>query len=140
MGAKSSTAGSAEIERAIVDAIGAAGLRLRFDKVAVRLVANVKAALLDIVPDDHAVVFTITAPIRLPSRTAAAIEDLVRGGFSGHELRETVHGNQLRIRRVTGVAAAMPRVMGFVHNPDADPGAILAFAEERLRGQDRARR
>lgn len=132
---------AAEIEREIVDAIGAAGLRLRFDKVAVRLVTGLKAALHDIVADDHhAVVFTITAPIRLPSRTAAAIEDLVRGGFPHHELRKTVHDNLIRIRRVTGVAAAMPRVMGFVHNPDADAGAILALVEARLQGRDRARR
>jgi hypothetical protein len=53
----------------------AAKPRLRFDKVATRLIERLQAALGETVPDGMTVLLTITAPIRLPSRTAASLED-----------------------------------------------------------------
>ncbi len=122
-------------EREITATIEAAGIRLRFDKVALRVLDKVKTALSEIVAENQTVIFMLTAPIRLPSRTAAAMEALARDGFAGNDIHRTIHGNQIRMRRVTGVAAAMPRAIGFVHNPDADADAILALAEARLRGK-----
>ena len=52
--------------------------RLRFDRVALRLVGGLQAALSEFVPDGEAVILTITAPIRLPSKTAAALESKIR--------------------------------------------------------------
>ena len=49
------------------------------------------------------------------------------------ECRKTIHGNRVRVRRLTGVSKAMPRLLGFVHNSDADAGLILDLAEARLR-------
>jgi hypothetical protein len=65
----------------------------------------------------------------------------VRGGLPDREvrntiLRNTIHGNQVRLRRIAGVAADMPRALGFVHNPESDAGLILTLAETRLLGQD----
>lgn len=124
------------VEREIVERIAAAGLRLRFDKVALRLVASVKAILAGTVPENNTIVFAVTAPIRLPAKTAAELESMVRGGLSGGEIRGLVHGNGVQIRRVTGVPLCMPRVIGFVHNPELDADLILALAESRLLGLD----
>lgn len=118
-----------EIEQDIAERCAAAKLRLRFDRVAQRLVRDVKEAATRSVAEGQAVVFTVTAPIKLPAKTIAALIDSIREGSNGGE----VHGNQVQIRRVTGTSAGMPRVLGFVHNPDSDAGRILDLAESRLR-------
>jgi hypothetical protein len=126
---------AALIEREIVAQIAATGIRLRFDKVALRLVDGVKAALRNKVPDGQTVIFTITAPIRHPAKTATALENLVlnglpRSGFSGD-----IHDNQVRIRWVTGVGARVPKVFGFVHNSASDALTLFELAESRLRSR-----
>lgn len=119
------------IERDIVLAIKAAKIRLRFDGVVLRLVGGRQAALANVVPDGEAVIFTITAPIRRPARTAEALDALVREDRP-RDRREVVHGNQVRIRRLTDVPPGAPKVLGFVHNPASDADVILALAEARL--------
>lgn len=120
------------LERDIAAAVSAARIRLRFDRVVIGLVARLKAALDDVVPQDQSIVFTLTAPIRLPAKTAAAIEALVRDDLDGRDIRTTLHGNHVRLRRVAGVSAAMPRVAGFVHNQPSDGEHILDLAQARL--------
>lgn len=116
------------IEQEIAQRCAAAKLRLRFDRVVLRLVGDLKAALTEFMPEGEAVIFTVTAPIKLPAKTIAALETLLRGGFSGGE----VQGNQISVRRVKGVPADRPRVLGFVHNPESDAEHILDLAEARL--------
>jgi hypothetical protein len=41
------------------------------------------------------------------------------------EDRDTIHGNQIRVRFVKGGSRRTPKVIGFVHNPDSDPGVVL---------------
>jgi hypothetical protein len=120
------------VEREIIARLRAAKLRLRFDKVALRLVGRLKAALASVVPEGQTLVFTISAPIRLPAKTAAALEDMVRPAPPGAERHEIVHDNTVRTRRLKGVSKHMPKVLGFVHNVESDAGAILALAEARL--------
>jgi hypothetical protein len=122
------------IEREIIGRIAAAKIRLRFDQAVLRLVNGLKAALAEIVPQDQTVIFTVTAPIRHPAKTTAAIESLVRAGLPDGEICNMIHGNQVRLRRIASVAAEMPRVIGFVHNPEADANLVLALAETQLRG------
>lgn len=126
---------TAEVEQEITDRIAAAKLRLRFDKVALRLINGLKAVLAETVREDQAMIFTVTAPIKLPAKTAAAVEALVRDGLPAGEVHKMIHGNQIRLRRIAGVPAEMPRVVGFVHNPESNPDLILALAEARLLGQ-----
>ena len=122
-----------QIERAVAENCKAQGLALRFDKVALRVIAQLKSALSEIVPQDETLVVTLTAPIRLPAKTVAAIEDLLRDGLPGREVRPEIHGNQVRLNRVSGSSIAMPRVIGFVHNPDFDAGHILKLAKAQIR-------
>jgi hypothetical protein len=119
------------VEREIIARLKAAKLRLRFDKVALRLVGGLKAALASVVPEGQTVVFTISAPIRVPEKTAGALKNMVRSA-PAVERREIVHDNEVRTRPVTGVPKHMPEVLGFVHSVESDAGAILALAEARL--------
>ena len=121
------------IEREILERLKAAKLQLRFDRVVVRLVGDVKAALAGVVPQQQAVVFTVVAPIKHPAKTAAALQPLARDCPPDGERREVLHGNPVRLRRLTGVAPHMPKTLGFVHNPSSDPALILDLAAARLR-------
>ncbi len=120
------------IERELAARIAASGVRLRFDRVVLRLVERLRASLADDVPAGQAVLFACTAPVRLPGKTAVALDGLARGGLPGRGLIERVHGNCVGLRRVVGVPAGLPKVFGFVHNPDADIGLILDLAEACL--------
>jgi hypothetical protein len=72
--------------------------RLRFDKVATALIERLQAALSQVVPDGTTVLLTINAPIRLPSKTAASLEDkiqtLLNRGSLGRDAKDTIHGNR----------------------------------------------
>ena len=139
-------------ERALVDALERQGIavdlaalrprirdnlsqvRLRFDKVALRFVDDMRSALHAFVPDGMTLVFTITAPIRLASKTAALLEDKMRGALA----RRVVHldlgeinGNQIRVRLVRGVSGG-PGVIGFVHNPDCDTDGLFRATQMSL--------
>ena len=54
--AKSPVINADTVEREIVPRLRAAKLRLRFDKVALRLVGGLKAALANVIPEGQAVV------------------------------------------------------------------------------------
>jgi hypothetical protein len=114
----------------------AAKPRLRFDKVATRLLARLQANLDETVPGGMTVLLTITAPIRLPSKTAAALEDkietLLRRGSRGRDEKDTIHGNRVRIRLWRDESARAPRMIGFVHNSDSDSLPLLNMAGELL--------
>jgi hypothetical protein len=110
--------------------------RLRFDKVATRLMARLKATLGEIVPDGMTVLLTITAPIWLPSKTAASLEDkihtLLGRRSPGRDAKDTIHGNRVQIRLVRHESARAPKMIGFVHNPDSDPLLLFNMTRELL--------
>jgi hypothetical protein len=121
------------IEREIAGLAARANLHLRFDRVALRVIGLLRKHAEGCVPEGEAVLLTVTAPIRHPTKTAGAVAGLLRQGLSNEEVRAAIHGNDVRLRRVSGVGAPMPRLLGFVHNPGADAGLILDLAEARLR-------
>ena len=120
------------IEREIAELAARANLRLRFDRVVLRVVGRLQIALAEVVPEGQVVLLSVTAPIRHPAKTAAALVDLVRRGQPGDEVRDVIHGNAVRVRRVHGMQPAMPRVLGFAHNPASDACRLLDLAEARL--------
>jgi hypothetical protein len=103
--------------------------RLRFDKVVFEVVGRLQADLSDAVPDGKVVIVTITAPIRLASKTTAILEDRIRSCLARKsaqaEITDTIHGNQIQIRVVKSGAAQSPKVIGLVHNPHPDPKLLL---------------
>jgi hypothetical protein len=114
----------------------AAKPRLRFDKVATRLIEHLQATLGETVPNCMTVLVTITAPIRLPSRTAAWLEDkihtLLGRGSLGRDEKDTIHGNRIQIRLLRDGPERAPRMIGFVHNSDTDPLLLLEMTRELL--------
>ncbi len=105
--------------------------RLRFDRVAQRLVANVQAALAGRVAGTDTLVVTVTAPIRQPARTLAALALRLRlplaAPFDGR-----VCGNRVRARLLRRTPKAAPRVIVFVHNPEPAAEALFAQAQRLL--------
>src|SRR5262249_26632891 len=110
--------------------------RLRFDKVARRVIDGLQASLADSVPDGTTVLVTITAPIRVPAKTAAALEGKIRTllgrrrGSRSH--RGTVHGNRVQMRLVSHESKRAPELIGFVHNSDTDPLVLMDMTREWL--------
>ena len=114
----------------------AAKPRLRFDKVATRLTERLQATLGETVPNGMTVSLTITAPIRLPSKTAAGLEEKIRTllerGSLGRDRKTTIHGNRVQIRVSRDESERAPKVIGFVHNSDSDPLLLLNMTRELL--------
>lgn len=110
--------------------------RLRFDRVVVWLLNHLRTALDGIVPDGTTIFVTCTAPIRLPSKTAAAIEEKVRRLLSAESpVRDrslALHGNQVHIRIANHGSPRAPKFIGFVHNPESAPRPLLNLAEAFL--------
>jgi hypothetical protein len=106
--------------------------RLRFDKVVLRLLGSLQSGLHQAVPDGKTLIVTVTAPIRLPGKTANALEDKIRSSLAHRpgrlELNDTVHGNRVRVRLAKSFRGTS-KVIGFVHNPDSDPGALLGVTD-----------
>jgi hypothetical protein len=110
--------------------------RLRFDKVATGLVERLQATLGETVPDGMTVLLTITAPIRLPSKTAASLElkiqTLLGRRSPGRDEKDTIHGNRVQIRLLRDESERAPKLLGFVHNSDSDPLLLLNMTRELL--------
>ena len=110
--------------------------RLRFDRVALRFVPDVRVALSDSVPEGKTLIVTVTAPVRVSSKTAAELVDKTQRRIARHpkrlDVRESINGNQIRVRLATGTGRRTPNVVGFVHNPDVDAVVILDVTQSML--------
>jgi hypothetical protein len=95
---------------------------------------RLKSTLEGTVPEGMTVVVTVTAPIRLASKTAAALEDRVQTllGSKRRDVKDTIHGNDIRIRLVSHAAKRAPKMIGFVHNPETDPLLLLKMTSDLL--------
>jgi|HubBroStandDraft_1064217.scaffolds.fasta_scaffold30205_5 hypothetical protein len=109
---------------------------LRFDKVALRFVAGLQGALRNEVPDGKTILLTVSAPIRVPAQTAAALEERIRLWLARRaalaESRYAINGNAIRVRLVNGRSTRLPNVLGFVHNPELDAKTLLDAAQADL--------
>ena len=119
--------------------IAARGLtkpRLRFDRVALGFVRRLQAALGKSVPDGKTLIVTITAPYGCPRRRWPRWKDKIRTGLARRsapvDARDTIHGNQVRVRLVKGGSKRTTKVVGFVHNPDSDADALLDIAHSLI--------
>ena len=110
--------------------------RLRFDKVALGLVGRLRANVGDSVPDGKAVIVTITAPIRLASKTAAALEERIRKLLADRSAQPrftgTIHANRIRVHVIEVGSHRTSKLIGFVHNPDSDPSILFDVTRSLL--------
>jgi hypothetical protein len=116
---------------------------LRFDKVVVWLIERLRSTFSTTVPDGVTVVVTVTAPIRIASKTAAAIEEKVHAvlprGSRSRDHKYAIHGNQVQIRLLTSKGKRAPKLIGFVHNPESDPLPLVEMTRELLSLNDAKR-
>jgi hypothetical protein len=109
---------------------------VRSDKVATRLIKRLRAALGESVPDGTTVLLTVTAPIRLPSKTGTSLENKIQmllGRRSPDRAeKDTIHGNRVQIRLLRDGSEQAPKLIGFVHNSDSDPLLLLNMTREFL--------
>jgi len=115
----------------------AAKPHLRFDKVATRVLESLRSALEKMAPGGATVLFAISAPIRLASKTTAALEtkiqDLLERGSRDRAIKAAINGNRVTIRILRTAAARAPRMIGFVHNADSDPIPLFNLTRDLLR-------
>lgn len=111
--------------------------RLRFDRVVVRLLGRLRVALAERLPHGTTAVVTITAPIRLASRTASALEEMIgtlpRARSARRPMRKTINGNQVRVQIMRSGRTSRSPLAGFVHNRDSDPGILFDLTRALLR-------
>jgi hypothetical protein len=126
----------AALKRRNIGKRNAARIRLRFDKVVTGLMDRLQTTLDKTVPAGMTVLLTVTAPIRLPSKTAASLEDkiqtLLSRGSPGRDAKATIYGNHVRIRLVEDEFGRSPKMIGFVHNSDSDALLLLNMTCELL--------
>jgi hypothetical protein len=113
---------------------------LRFDKVATRVLDRLQTNLADAVPEATIVLVTITAPIRVPAKTAAELEERIRHAPRERDMKATIHGNRVHIRFVTHQWRRAPKVIGFVHNDEKDAPQLLNTAAALMEQLTRRRR
>jgi hypothetical protein len=111
-------------------------LGLRFDRVVVRILADLRHFADGATPAGMCVLLTITAPIRNPARTAGILEKEIRAllveGTVGEDRRAIVHGNEIWMRLIRHGPRHRQKFIGFVHNPDSEATRLLDLAEQWL--------
>ena len=113
---------------------------LRFDKVAKRFVSDLQIALRESVPGGKTIVFTITAPIRQPSKTAAELEEKIRVRLARRpakmDFSDAIYENRICVRLMSGESVS--KVVGYVHNADIDTDSLfeMARSEKQKTGQN----
>ncbi len=110
--------------------------RLRFDKVATRVLERVRKEVTDSVPPNAIVFLTITAPIRLASKTAASVAEKIKMHCQRRSLQRNgsyaIHGNHVIIRLLPEKSRQALKIIGFVHHAQSDPLFLLSITQEML--------
>lgn len=130
------------IDKQIADAIAKASeltitkLGLRFDKVVVRLLGNIRTSIEQVAPNGKTILFTITAPIRLPAKTEyKLVEEIgyLSGSMTRHRDRVlTISQNNVRLRIVKTSSKKALKFIGLVHNSTTDSKLLLDLATRWL--------
>jgi hypothetical protein len=118
-------------------------LGLRFDKVVVQLLGDLRAFVEHSVPSSLTVIVTLTAPIKLPNKTEQAIEEGIDALLAASkELTASkdwngiIFENSVHIRVVKASDTKQKhRLVGFVHNPTTEAIVLLQIAEGWVREQ-----
>ena len=105
--------------------------RLRFDRVAQRLVKSLQAALEDRVPSGSVLLITVTAPIRLPARTVVEIQARLARGLPVAFSR-IICGNRVRAQMMSAGRWRGAKVIVFVHNCEPSPRGLCRLVEQWL--------
>lgn len=124
------------------DGLGASKLGLRFDRVVVAVLSELRNFAESVSPKHLTVLVAITAPIRLPAKTVHDLqrdigELLLSRGPVGDRIA-AVRGNDTRLRLVAPAPEMAPRLIGFVHDRETRPETLFDLAERWLRTSGRS--
>jgi hypothetical protein len=133
----------ANTERDIATAVLAASHRnavelgLRFDRVVVRVLGDLRTFVKATAPSDITLVVTVSAPIRTPAKTLTALkEEIARmGAGSIDHTHKDIQGNAVRVCVARHALAGAPGLIGFVHNPGSSSTLLVELARQWLRTQ-----
>jgi hypothetical protein len=121
---------------AIQNNLSTAKLGLRFDKVVVRLLSNIRNAVMDDIPPGITVLITVTAPIKLPAKTESElcrqIKKALLDEVPNQNKSSVIYENKVCIRLINVYHKQSIRFLGFVHNPTTDPLHLLDMASRWL--------
>lgn len=124
---------------------GAAIPRLRYDRVALRFLRDIRAGLRPVLLDGETALVAIRAPILQSGKTAAALVERVRSRRVSQsrttEIGVGAFGNRITVRVVRDARGGASEVIGFVHSAGASPAPILNAAQsllDRLRAKGTA--
>jgi len=130
------------IEKQIADSIASVnGLRvtklgLRFDRVVVGLIGNLRTYVEQVNLNERAVLLAITAPIKLPAKTEhelkRQIKALLDSGILGQDRRITIFQNKVCLRIVERSSKQAINFVGLAHNPGSDVEMLLKLAAQWL--------
>jgi hypothetical protein len=116
--------------------IKVSSLGLRFDRVVIRLVDDLREFAKLNVPDGTILLVTFTAPLYSPAKTASALKEIIGSILVNNtplqDINMTVNGIQVRIRINMNSSAISAKLFGFVHNLNSSSTAILDLATERI--------
>jgi hypothetical protein len=119
-----------------VDGLTASRAGLRFDRVVVGMLGALRSYAEETAPDGVTVLVTISAPIRVPAKTADALKQdikaLIASRMDGVSHAATVSGNSVQLRIFRKGSDRTPKLIGFVHNPGSNPALLLDMAERWL--------
>jgi hypothetical protein len=129
-------------EKQIGNAIANAGnssvkkLGLRFDRVVVRLLGDIRQSIEQHVPKNLIFIMTITAPIKHPAKTAEdvtkKIKDSLKSGIQKQDSILTVFENKVQFRIAQSSPKQTEKFIGLVHNPEIDATMLLDLAAQWL--------
>lgn len=124
------------IEIAKTNGLNITKLGLRFDKVVIRLLGNIRIAIEKEIPKDYAVILTMTAPIKHPAKTENGIIENFKEIFVHRkQLNDTlltVFKNDVHLIFIKPSSKKFINFIGFVHNKDIDSKYLLDIASKWL--------
>ncbi len=115
---------------------GIAEPRLRYDRVALRFVRDLREMLRPSLASGETAIVAIRAPILQASKTAAALYEKIRSHRESKskkaELITRAHGNQITVRLLKHGSGRGSEVIAFVHSAGSSAATILNAAQSLL--------
>ncbi len=115
-------------------------LGLRFDRVALRLIDELRNHVASEISLQRTVIVTVSAPIRLPGETAEKLKQKISLLASSEnqfvEIKSQMNGNRVRIKLIERHSRRSPQFIGLVHNQTSSAAEILNLVETQMRHQD----
>ena len=112
----------------------AAEFGLRFDRVVVRVLEELRTFAEETTPSDMTLVVTVSAPIRSPAKTLTILKEDIARVVAGavDQVYCNIQGNAVRVCAVRQALDPAPRLIGFVHTSRSSSALLVELAQHWL--------